>query len=119
MTADGIYRIKQGDNLPVLKAALSDTDPASGLPRIIDLTACTVATHWCVTGTTLLAFTKAASIVDAGGGVVQVALTAVESAALAAGSYRREWQITFANGDILTVPNGVEGVKTIVERQIG
>jgi len=91
------FRLKQGDRLPKLRAALTDSNGAA-----LDLTGATVAFRFRARGGALLTLAGVASVVaPATSGVVEFSWGAGDSAT--PGVYESEWVLTYA-GSAQTVP---------------
>jgi hypothetical protein len=104
------FHIKQGDRLPVIDELLRNDDGT-----IIVLTGATVRFHL-VTRQGNVKVNQPAVIVDPLTGHVRYAWAAIDTDS--AGTWLREWEITFPDGKVLTVPNDREGYRVIIEDQL-
>jgi hypothetical protein len=93
------FNIKVGDTAPDLQATLKNSDGS-----VIDLSsASAVLFHMREKGTTTALIESAATIVSAAGGVVKYVWQAGDTDT--EGTYDGEFEITFNDGSISTVPN--------------
>ncbi len=103
------HTIKQGDTLPVITATLTGAD---GNP--IDLTGASVKFNMRRRSTPVIDHGTCTIVGAATDGVVSYAWTAEDTAN--DGEYRAEFEITFGDNSILTVPNDSDITVTIVEQ---
>lgn len=97
------FIIKRNDTLPKLAATLT-TDGAA-----YNLTGASVKLIMKVEGATTPKVNSAATIVDASAGKVEYLWDDVAGDTDTEGLYDCEFEVTDANGDILTFPNGADG----------
>jgi hypothetical protein len=101
------FTMRENDTLPIIGATLSDPN------GIIDLTGASVAFHMNVAKGGTPKVNAAASIVgDPTLGVVEYAWIAIDTDS--PGTYNCEWEVTFANGKILSCPNDSYDTVTIL-----
>lgn len=98
---------KQGDTYPPIEATLKNKDGSA-----IDLTGATVAFHTKRSGTVVT--NAAATVADEDSGEVSYALTAADTAL--AGDYEIEWEITFSDGSIQSVPTDRNDILIVVSQ---
>jgi hypothetical protein len=100
------FQIRAGDRLPAISATITDGKPVPGYPlgTPVVLTGAVVRFVMRGLGDTSAALDAPAVVADAAGGKVRYDWAVGDTAT--AGVYFAEWQITFADGRRLTVPNG-------------
>lgn len=92
------FYIKQNDTSPSIRAALKDGDGVA-----IDLSGASVRFHMKGVGETTLKVDEAATVPNPSGGVVQYNWVSGDTDTV--GSYRAEFEVTFAGGAVETFPN--------------
>ena len=92
------FSIKQNDTAPSLRATLKN-----GSGTVIDLTNATVRFHMKAVGETSVKVDAVANIVDAEGGIVQYNWGASDTDT--AGSYYAEFEVTYGDATVETLPN--------------
>ncbi len=92
------FVLKQNDTLSILVRTLYNADGT-----VIDLTGAAVKFLMRKRGNASPKVNAAAVINDAPGGIVQYVWVAADTDVT--GEYDAEWQVTFAGGTIITVPN--------------
>jgi hypothetical protein len=100
--------IKRGDSWPPVDAVLSDQDGP------IDLTTATSVKLLFKTTTGSTAYSRVCTVTDALGGEVRYIWTLADAASgptSAVNSFNIEWEITWSDGTVTTVPN--VGYKTL------
>jgi len=105
---DDVFSIKRHDRLPELKATLVDAD---GNP--IPLTGASVKLHVRAAGAATVKLDKPCNIIDDVNGVVSYPWDAGETDD--AGDYDAEFEITFSDDRVLTVPNDEDFTVRILE----
>jgi len=100
------FQIRAGDRLPAISATVTDGRPTLTSPQgsPVDLSGASVRFVMVALDSGTLAVDAKATVVDAAAGTVRYDWA--EGDTDAAGAYLGEWQITFADGRRLTVPNG-------------
>jgi len=102
------FSIKENDTLPALRAVLKDS---AGEP--IDLTGATVMFHMRNTSNSNVKVDSAATIIDAGGGVVDYQWIAQDTDNV--GQYEIEFEVTFPGGGVQTFPNNSYGTVVVYD----
>lgn len=92
------FYIKQDDTSPELQATLKDADGTA-----IDLTGATVRFHMRQSGSTTAKVDAAATVVTAASGIVKYTWSAADTDT--EGRFEGEFEVTYADGSIETVPN--------------
>lgn len=92
------FTIKQGDTLPPIGATLKDAAGAA-----LDLTGASVRFHMRPGGESAASVDQVCEIVDAAAGKVRYAWQVGDTDA--PGSYVAEFEVTFSDGRVLTIPN--------------
>lgn len=105
------FTIKKDDTGPTIMEYLYDSD---GSP--INLTGASVEFHLLDPDGSTITVNSAATIADATTGKVSYAWQAADTDT--AGVFKREWQITFGSGMIVTVPNDGIGYPVIITTDI-
>lgn len=111
--ASDTFTIKQGDTLPVLRRRFEDESGG-----VIDLEAASSVTF------RMRPFRRSVVVLEAAANIeeanptdpdaTQVAYTWAAGDTDVAGTYEAEWEIVFATGDVLTVPNDRSMIVEIV-----
>jgi hypothetical protein len=110
------FDIGVGDLFPSIRAVLHDTDPATGLSRVMDLTGCTVRFNLRARGAAEAAVDQPATIIDTTGGVVEYEWQPGDTDT--PGDYLRRWRGLTASGKPFSVPNSQEGHPVRISPQI-
>jgi hypothetical protein len=92
------FYIKQNDTSPVLLAKLQEADGSA-----VKLTNASVRFHMRPVGRAAITIDEAASIVNAGLGVVEYAWKGENTSTI--GSYQAEFQVNYNDGSVETFPN--------------
>ena len=106
-TASDSFTIKQGDTLPVLIRGLNDANGP------IDLTAATAVQFHMKSGGVLKVDAACSITAPATTGVVQYDWIIADTDTI--GVYLTEFQVTFTDGTVLTVPNTNHMLVNVVE----
>lgn len=92
------FTIKQGDTKPEIRATLKDANGTA-----INLTGATVRFHLSAKVSGTVKVDSPATVISASEGIVQYAWSTGDTDT--AGVYNAEWEITFSDGSVQTVPN--------------
>lgn len=97
------FTIKRGDTIPSMVATLSST--VDGVTAAVDLTTATEVMAF-FEDATLTVLERECTVVTAASGIVSYTFLAADwnTGNFAVGTYKLEFQVTFAVGEILTVP---------------
>ena len=105
------FYIKQNDTSPSLRAILKDGDGV-----VIDLTGATVRFHMKPVGTTTASIDSSATVINPStSGIVQYDWDNGDTDTV--GSYKAEFEVTFAGGAVETFPNN-DYISVIVKAEI-